>query len=71
MGCEPHVVLEVIEDVTYQVGDDVVLLCQLVFKVLDLTLKAMNLLLESLDLSKLQHLHDHRIVSVVYCILCP
>ena len=69
MGCEPHVVLKVIEVVTHEVGNDMILLCQLVLQLLILTLKVMELLLKSLDLAELFSLHDHRIVHMVHRVI--
>ena len=69
MHSEPHVVLEVFEIVTHQVGDDTVLLLQLVLQVLITTLKAMEPLLKSLDPAELFSLHDHYIVHVAHPIL--
>ena len=63
-----HVVLEVFEVVTHQVGDDAVLLCQLVLQLLDTTLGGMELLLKSLDSSQLFGLHNHHIVHTVHSI---
>ena len=69
MGHEPHVVLEVVKVVTHQAGNGVILLCQLVFKVLGMTLKDVDLLFKGLNMSKLFHLHDHCIVFVVHYIV--
>ena len=63
-----HVVLEVLEVVTHQVGDDVVLLCQLVLQILNSTLGGVELLLQGLDSSQLFGLHNHHIVHVVHSI---
>ena len=62
MGCEPPVVLEVVEVVTHQVGNNTVLFQQLLFQIVNSTLKG-------LDLFKPQSLHDHHVVHTVYPIL--
>ena len=66
MGSQPHVVLEVFEVVTHQIGNDVILLSQLILQILITTLQGMELLLEGLDLTKLFGLHDHHIVCMVH-----
>ena len=69
MCSQVHVVLEVFEVVTHQVGDDAVLLCQLVLQLLDTTLGGMELLLKSLDSSQLFGLHNHHIVHTVHRVI--
>ena len=69
MHSQVHVVLEVLEVVTHQVGDDMVLLYQLVLQVLNMTLRGMELLLKGLNPTKLLGLHDHCIVCAVHPIL--
>ena len=63
------IILKVLEVVTHQVGNDVVLLGQLVLQFLIVTLQGMELLLEDLDPAKLFSLHDHRIVCTAHPIL--
>ena len=69
MCSQAHVVLEVLEVVTHQVGDDVVLLHQLVLQLLNTTLRGMELLLKGLNPAELFGLHDHRIVYAAHTVL--
>ena len=68
MGSEAHVVLEVLEVVIHQVGDDAILLGQFVLQVLIMTLEVMELLLKSLN-PELFSLHDHCIICVAHPVL--
>ena len=66
MRSQVHVVLEVVEVVTHQVGDDAILLHQLLLQLSNTTLGGMELLLQGLNPSQLLGLHDHRIVHAVH-----
>ena len=57
-----------VEVVTHQGGDDVVLFCQLVLQFLHMTLGGVELLLQGLNPSQLFGLHDHHIVHTVHSI---
>ena len=61
-----HVVLEVLEVVTHQVGNDMILLRQLVLQILIVTLQGMELLLKGLNPAKLFSLHDYCIVYMAH-----
>ena len=66
MHSQAHVVLEVVEVVTHQVGDDAILLHQLLLQLSNMTLRGMELLLQGLNPSQLLGLHDHHIVHTVH-----
>ena len=69
MSSQPHVVLEMVEVVTDQLGDDAILFCHLLLHLHHLRPGRAELLLQGLDLTELFSLHDHHIVRVVYCVL--
>ena len=66
---QTHVVLEVVEIVTNQLGDDPVLFHHLLLQICYFTLGRAELLFLGLDPTKLLGLHDHRIVRAVHHVL--
>ena len=69
VSCELHVVLEMVEVVTNQLGDDSVLFRHLLLHFCHLRPRRVELLLQGLDPTELFSLHDHRIVCVVHHII--
>ena len=66
MSGQPHVVLEMVEVVTNQLGDDAILFGHLLLHLDHLCLRRLELLFQGLNPTKLLGLHDHRVVRTVH-----
>ena len=69
MSGQPHVVLEMVEVVTNQLGDDLILFGHLPLHLYHLRLRRSELLLQGFNPTKLFSLHNHRIVRVVHRVI--